>query len=196
MSDPLLQFPWFDLVLILALVALNGVLSMSELAIVSSREARLRAMVKSGSKGARHALDLASDPGRFLSTVQIGITLIGIIAGAYSGASLGGPVGQRIARLGVDPNTAQTLGFALVIMVTTYASLVIGELVPKQFALRRPEGIAATVALPMRWLSRATAPFVWLLDKTSKGIFRLLRLDRESDDHVTAEDLHLVVAEA
>ncbi|MBA2466332.1 MAG: HlyC/CorC family transporter [Sphingomonas sp.] len=196
MSDPLLPFPWLDLVLILALVALNGVLSMSELAIVSSREARLRAMVKSGNRGARHALDLAADPGRFLSTVQIGITLIGILAGAYSGASLGEPVAQRVALLGVEPDTARTIGFGLVIVVVTYLSLVIGEIVPKQFALRSPEPIAAIVARPLGWLSKLTAPFVWLLDKTSALIFRALGLDRESRNQVTAEELHLVVAEA
>ncbi len=196
MSGPLLPFPWFDLVLILALVALNGVLSMSELAIVSSREARLRAMVKSGSKGAKYALDLAADPGRFLSTVQIGITLIGILAGAYSGASLGQPVAQRVALLGLEPETAQTVGFGLVIAIVTYASLVIGEIVPKQFALRSPEPIAAIVSRPLIWLSRLTAPFVWLLDKTSALIFRALGLDRESRNQVTAEELHLVVAEA
>ncbi len=196
MSDALLPFPWFDLVLILALVAVNGVLSMSELAIVSSREARLKAMAKSGSRGARCALDLASEPGRFLSTVQIGITLIGILAGAYSGASLGEPVAQRIARLGIDAETAETVGFGLVIVVTTFASLVIGELVPKQFALRNPEAIAATVARPMGWLSKITAPFVWLLDQTSALIFRLLGLNREAKNVVTAEELQLVVAEA
>ena len=196
MSAQLLPFPWFDLVLILALVALNGVLSMSELAIVSSREARLRAMVKSGSKGAKTALDLAADPGRFLSTVQIGITMIGILAGAYSGASLGTPVAQRVALLGVEPETAQTIGFTLVIVIVTYASLVIGEIVPKQFALRSPEPIAAIVARPLVWLSKLTAPFVWLLDKTSALIFRALGLDRESRNQVTAEELHLVVAEA
>ena len=194
--QPLAPFPWLDVVIIIMLVCLNGVFAMSELAVVSARKPRLKAMARAGRRGAQTALDLASDPGRFLSTVQIGITLIGIIAGAYSGASLGGPTGQRIALLGVDPDTAQTLGFVVVIVITTYASLVIGELVPKQFALRKPEGIAATVALPMRWLSRATAPFVWLLDRTSALVFRLLRLNRESGDHVTAEDLHLVVAEA
>jgi putative hemolysin len=195
-SQPLAPFPWLDVVIILLLVCLNGVFSMSELAVVSARKPRLKAMARAGRRGAQTALDLASDPGRFLSTVQIGITLIGIIAGAYSGASIGGPTGERIALLGVDPETAQTLGFILVIVLTTFASLVVGELVPKQFALRNPEGIAVKVALPMRWLSRATAPFGWLLDKTSGLIFRLLRLNRESGDHVTAEDLHLVVAEA
>lgn len=196
MSDALLPFPWLDLVLILALVALNGLLSMSELAIVSAREARLKAMAKSGSSGARCALDLAAEPGRFLSTVQIGITLIGILAGAYSGASLGEPVGQRLALLGIDAETAMSLGFGTVIVVTTYASLVIGELVPKQFALRNPEAIAAIVARPMGWLSKLTSPLVWLLDKTSALIFRLFGLNRETRNVVTAEELHLVVAEA
>ncbi|WP_129794481.1 hemolysin family protein [Sphingosinicella sp. CPCC 101087] len=195
-SIPLEPFPWLDVAIILFLVALNGVFAMSELAIVSSRRPRLRALAKSGRKGAQTALDLAADPGRFLSTVQIGITLIGILAGAYSGASLGGPVGQRLVPLGLDPEMAQSVGFVLVIILTTYASLVVGELVPKQFALRAPEPIAAFIALPMLWLSRATAPFVWLLDRTSALIFRLLGLRRETGDHVTAEDLHLVVAEA
>jgi putative hemolysin len=196
MSDALLPFPWLDLVLILALVAINGLLSMSELAIVSARDARLKAMAKAGSKGAKCALDLAAEPGRFLSTVQIGITLIGILAGAYSGASLGTPVGQRLALFGIDPESAQSLGFGIVIVVTTFASLVIGELVPKQFALRNPELIAATVARPMGWLSKITSPFVWLLDQTSALIFRLLGLNREARNVVTAEELHLVVAEA
>ena len=189
-------FPWLDVAVILLLVALNGLFAMSELAIVSARRPRLRAMAKTGRTGAQAALDLASDPGRFLSAVQIGITMIGILAGAYSGARLGEPVGQRLALLGIEPELALTLGFWAVIILTTYASLVIGELVPKQFALRAPEPIAAWVALPMLWLSKATAPFVWLLDRTSALIFRLLGLTRESADQVTAEDLHLVVAEA
>jgi len=196
MSEPLLPFPWLDLVLVLALVAINGLLSMSELAIVSAREARLKAMAKSGSAGAKCALGLAADPGRFLSTVQIGITLIGILAGAYSGASLGEPVAQRIQLLGLEPDTARSVGFGLVIVIITYASLVIGELVPKQFALRNPEPIAAIMARPMSWLSKATAPFVWLLDRTSAAIFRLVGLNREDRNAVTAEELHLVVAEA
>jgi putative hemolysin len=183
-------------VIILLLVALNGVFAMSELAIVSSRKPRLKAMARSGRKGAQRAIDLASDPGRFLSTVQIGITLIGIVAGAYSGASLGGPVGERLAGYGLAPETARTLGFAIVIILTTYASLVIGELVPKQFALRAPEPIAAFMAYPMQWLAHATAPLVWLLDRTSALIFRLLRMRRDPSSVVTAEELHLVVAEA
>jgi putative hemolysin len=196
MSDHLAPIPWLDVVLLLALIALNGVLAMSELAIVSSREARLKAMARSGSSGAQCALDLAAEPGRFLSTVQSGITLIAIFAGAFSGASLGEPTAQRLERAGLSAGTAHTVGFAVVIVLTTYFSLVIGEIVPKQIALRSPEPIAIVMARPMRWLSRITAPFVWLLDRSSVLIFKLFGFDRESKNQVTAEELHLVVAEA
>ena len=154
---PLPPFPWIDVAIILTLVALNGVFAMSELAIVSARRARLEGKAKT-SRGARAALDLAADPGKFLSTVQIGITLIGVLTGAYSGASLGGPVAARLAALGLAPATAETLGFALVIGLTTYVSLIVGELVPKQFALRAPEAVASIVAVPMQWLAKGTAP--------------------------------------
>src|SRR3954471_17004199 len=137
MSDHLAPIPWYDVVLLLALIALNGVLAMSELAIVSSREARLRAMARSGSRGAQCALDLAAEPGRFLSTVQSGITLIAIFAGAFSGEKLGEPTAERMQYyLGLSPDTSHTVGFGFVIVLTTYVSLVIGEIVPKQIALR------------------------------------------------------------
>lgn len=197
MPDQLLTpFPWIDVAIIFALIALNGVFAMSELAIVSSRRPRLEAMARKGSGGAQVALAMSGDPGKLLSTVQIGITLIGILAGAYSGASLGGPTGERLARLGLDPDVSGEVGFAVVIAITTYVSLIVGELVPKQFALRSPEPIAALIARPMLWLSKATAPLVWALDSTSALIFRLVGLKRESEDHVTAEELHLIVAEA
>ena len=196
MSGPLQPIPWISVLLVLALIVLNGVLSMSELAIVSSREARLKALARSGSKGAQCAIDLASEPGRFLSTVQIGITLIGILTGAFSGATLGVPAAQRLELLGLDAETAQSVGFGVVIVLTTFASLVVGEIVPKQFALRSPEPIAVLMSRPMRWLAKLTAPFVWVLDQTSAAIFRLLGFDRESKNQVTAEELHLVVAEA
>ncbi len=189
-------FPWIDVLIILALVALNGVFAMSELAIVSARKARLEAMVRGGRRGAKAAIALAADPGKFLSTVQIGITLIGIINGAYSGASLGTPTAARLAALGIPTQIADNIGFAIVIVLTTYASLIVGELVPKQIALRNPEPVAAWVALPMTWLATITKPLVWVLDASSALIFRLLRLNRESDEHVTAEELHLIVAEA
>ncbi|MBN8849047.1 MULTISPECIES: hemolysin family protein [unclassified Sphingomonas] len=189
-------FPWFDVLIILALVALNGVFAMSELAIVSARKARLEAMARTGKRGARAAIVLAADPGKFLSTVQIGITLIGVLAGAYSGASLGHPTAARLEAWGLGHNAAENLGFALVIGLTTFASLIVGELVPKQIALRSPEPIAAMMAVPMTWLAAATKPVVWFLDSTSALVFRLLGLNRESEDQVTAEELHLIVAEA
>jgi putative hemolysin len=196
MSDHLAPIPWLDVLLLLALIALNGVLAMSEMAIVSSRDARLKAMARSGSSGAQCALDLANEPGRFLSTVQSGITLIAIFAGAFSGAHLGEPAADRLELAGLSQDTAHTVGFGLVIVITTFVSLVVGEIVPKQIALRSPEPIAVLVAKPMRWLSRIVHPFVWLLDRSSAGIFKLFGLDRESKNQVTAEELHLVVAEA
>lgn len=190
-------FPWSDVAIILVLILLNGVFAMSELALVSSRDPRLQAAEKRGSRGARIARQLAADPGRFLSTVQVGITLIGVLTGAYSGASLGQPVAERLqALLGLDAQTALTVAFAVVIALTTYASLIAGELVPKQFALRSPERVAIIVAPMMYWLSRIAAPLVWLLDTSSALVFRLLGLNRESEERVTAEELHLIVAEA
>ncbi len=194
--DPLPPIPWIDVAIILALVALNGVFAMSELAIVSARKARLEAMARTGKRGAQTAIDLAADPGKFLSTVQIGITLIGIINGAYSGASLGTPAGARIEALGVEAELAQTIGFAIVIAFTTYVSLIFGELVPKQFALRSPEPFAVVIAPMMKLLARITAPIVWVLDRSSALVFRLLGLNRESENRVTAEELHMIVAEA
>jgi putative hemolysin len=196
MSDHLTPIPWQDVLIILALILLNGALAMGELSIVSSREARLKAMAKSGSSGARCALDLAADPGRFLSTVQSGITLIAIFAGAFSGSTLGEPVAERIELLGLSHNSAHTVGFGIVIVLTTYFSLVIGEIVPKQIALRSPEPIATVMARPMKLLSKVVAPFVWVLQRSSSLILALLGLNRESKNHVTAEELHLVVAEA
>jgi putative hemolysin len=195
-QPPLPPFPWADIPIILALVALNGLFAMSELAIVSARKPRLRAMAAAGHRGAAAALALTASPGRFLSTIQIGITLIGIIAGAFSGATLSEPTALRFERLGLSPEPAETAAYALVIGLTTFAAIIVGELVPKQFALRRPEPIAVTMALPMLWLSWITAPLGWLLDRTSALVFRLLGLKREGDSHVTAEELRLVVAEA
>ncbi len=189
-------YPWTDVLVIAGLILLNGVFAMSELAIVSARTARLKMAADRGSGNAKCALGLAADPGKFLSTVQIGITLVGIIAGAYSGASLGGPTGERLAALGVPPRAADEIGFALVIFATTYFSLVVGELVPKQIALRAAEPIALFAARPMAWLSRVMAPFVWLLDRSSGLLLRLLGVRHAGDNGVTAEELHMIFAEA
>ena len=197
MSDHLLPIPWLDVLLILALVVLNGVLAMGELAIVSSREARLKALAKSGSRGAQCALDLASDPGRFLSTVQSGITLISIFAGAFSGASA-----RRARRASgwsfsaCSPKPRIRSASALVIVLTTYVSLVIGEIVPKQIALRSPEPIAVDRVAADALAVADHRPVRLAAERTSALIFRLLGLDRESKNQVTAEELHLVVAEA
>ncbi len=189
-------FPWPDAFVIVGLVVLNGLFSMSELAIVSARPARLKVAADAGSGGAKMALTLASDPGKFLSTVQIGITLVGIIAGAYSGSSLGGPTAERLAALGVPAQYADDAGFVLVIAVTTYLSLVVGELVPKQLALKAAEPIAVVASRPMAIVARVTAPFVWALDRSSGLIIRLLGLTKGSDQEVTAEELQMIFAEA
>lgn len=189
-------FPWSDVLIIAGLILLNGLFSMSELAIVSARPARLKVEAERGHRGAEAALALAADPGRFLSTVQIGITLVGIIAGAYSGASLGGPVGEVLLGLGVPPRWAPEAGFALVIALTTYFSLVVGELVPKQVALRAAEPIAMLAAQPMALVARLTAPFVWLLDRSSGLVLRLMGVRHSGEAALSAEELHMIFAEA
>ncbi|WP_240320698.1 hemolysin family protein [Sphingomonas crusticola] len=193
---PLHPFPWFSLAILIALILVNAAFAMSELAIVSSRKPRLEAMARRGRKGARVALDLAADPGKFLSTVQTGITLTAVISGAFSGAALGSPVAERLETFGLGHEAAEHWGFGLVIVATTYLSLVVGELVPKQIALTAPEPIAVFASRPMLWLSRAAAPFVWLLEHSSALLIRLMGLHRKRDSQVTAEELHLVVAEA
>ncbi len=189
-------FPWTDVIIIAGLILLNGLFAMSELAIVSARPARLKLLVDRGSLGARAAMGLASDPGKFLSTVQIGITLVGIIAGAYSGASLGGPTAERLVALGLPERFAEETGFAIVIALTTYFSLVIGELVPKQVALRAAEKIAVIAAPPMVLVARATAPVVWLLDRSSALLLRVIGVRHKGEHALTADELQMVIAEA
>ena len=189
-------YPWTDVIVIAGLILLNALFAMSELAIVSARPARLKVAAEGGHKGARTALALAADPGKFLSTVQIGITLVGIIAGAYSGASLGGPTAERLVALGMPADWAEEVGFAIVIALTTYFSLVVGELVPKQIALRSAEQIAMIAAVPMALIARIAAPFVWLLDRSSSFLVRVLGARGKGGQSLTAEELHLVFAEA
>jgi len=177
------------------LIALNGFFALSELAIVSARRTRLQTMARAGRRGAQTALTLAENPGRFLSTAQIGITLIGILAGAFSGEKLGGPVGDRLTGLGLAPGAAHSLGFAAVIALTTYFSLTIGELIPKQLALRSAEPIAAAVAPFMAGLARVAAPVAWLLDRSSRIVLALFGRPR-GPAQVTAEEVQMVVAEA
>ncbi|MGB3738674.1 MAG: hemolysin family protein [Pontixanthobacter sp.] len=189
-------FPWTDLLIIAGLIVLNGVFAMSELAIVSARTTRLQQAEAEGSGSARIAMDLAADPGKFLSTVQIGITLIGIISGAYSGASLGGPVGERLGALGLPADLTDQAGFALVIALTTYFALVVGELVPKQLALRAAVPISLVMARPMAVLAKIAAPVVWILDTSSGLLIRLFGQQPDGQASVTAEELHMIFADA
>jgi len=187
---------YLEVLIVVALVILNGVLAMSELAVVSSRPWRLRAMAERGVHGARAALDLATDPGRFLSTVQVGITLVGIVAGAFSGASLGLRLSLWFQGLGMPEKFAEPIGFTLIVTAITYVSLVVGELVPKQIALRNPEVIACHVARPMQWLSWIAAPIVWLLDGSGRLLIRLMGQTSVAEATVTDEEIRTLIAEA
>ena len=187
---------YIELVVVAVLTLLNGLLAMAELAVVSSRRARLQSLVDRQISGSRRALALASDPGRFLSTVQIGITLIGILSGAFSGATLGLRLGDWLHSLGVPPGAAEPLGVGLVVAAITYASLIIGELVPKQIALRNPERIAVLVAPAMTVLAKVAGPLVWLLDLSGRAVLRILGQHSQSSERVTEEEIHTLVAEA
>ena len=185
-----------ELGIALLLIGLNGLFALSELAIVSARKARLKTMADNGRAGAGTALRLAEEPGRFLSTVQIGITLVGVLAGAFSGAALGAMLTDIMKAQGVAENVAEPLGFGLVVAAITYLSVVVGELVPKHLALKNPEGIACAVAPLMALLSRIAAPIVWMLDASTKLIFRLMGQSTESESAVTEEEIKTIVAEA
>jgi putative hemolysin len=184
-----------ELIIALALVALNGVFALSELAIVSARRPRLKALAEQGRRGANTALTLMEDSGRFLSTVQIGITLVGILAGAFSGAALGGRLTDIFLAQGMPEGVAEPLGFGLVIGLITYLSIVIGELVPKQLALRHPEGIACAMAPVMLVVSKVAAPAVWLLNASTSLIFGLFG-PGEGEAKVTEEEIKMLVGEA
>jgi len=180
-------------VLLLLLLVANGVFAAAELSIASSRKVRLQQRAEAGDAGARAALDLANEPGRFLSTVQIGITLISILTGAFGGSSLGAFIGTALDRVPpLAPFSAQ-LGVFLAILVITYLSLVIGELVPKQLALGNPEMIAARVARPMGRLAVFASPVVWLLSRSTALILRLLGSKPSTEPAVTEEEITILV---
>ena len=185
-----------ELAVAVCLILLNGVFSLSELAVVSARKMRLKAMVEARRPGASAALALAENPGRFLSTVQIGITLVGILAGAFSGAALGERLTGILEDQGVPARFAEPLGYVIVIGLITYLSVVVGELVPKNLALRNAETIACFVAPPMRIVSRIAIPVVWLLDESTRLIFRVFGQNTEPENAVTEEEIRTVMAEA
>ncbi|WP_448953462.1 hemolysin family protein [Labrys neptuniae] len=186
---------FLEIAIIVFLTLLNGVLAMSELAIVSSRPARLRTLAGSR-RGAATALDLLRNPGRFLSTVQIGITLVGILSGAFSGATLGARLATWLQSQGLSVHAADTLGVGIVVVIITYLSLIVGELVPKQIALRNPERVAVRAAPAMRLLSKCAAPLVWFLDISGRTVLALLGQGGKTEETVTEEEVRTILKEA
>src|SRR6266404_3406629 len=185
-----------ELGIVTILIIVNGLLSMSELAIVSSRPARLAGLVEKGVRGSRRARALASDPGKFLSTVQIGITLIGVLSGAFSGATLGLRLTAWLVELGLSQGLAEAIGVGAVVTIITYASLIVGELVPKQIALRDPEAVAVRVAPYMVLLSKISLPLVWLLDRSGKALLWLIGHRGEAEAKVSEDEIRTLVVEA
>jgi putative hemolysin len=186
----------FEIAVVLVLITLNGLFALSELAVVSSRRSRLKALAQEGRRGANRALALAADPSRFLSTVQIGITAVGLVAGAYSGATLSADLTLVLIERGVPDGVADWLAYVCVFSAITYLSLIVGELVPKNLALRHPEGIACAVAPLMTKLSHVAAPAVWLLEISTTAVFWLLRQKPHRQSTVTEEEIKMLIAEA
>jgi putative hemolysin len=187
---------YIEIAIVVALILVNGLLAMSELAIVSARPARLKTMIDRGVGGAAKALALGADPGKFLSSVQIGITLVGVLSGAFSGATLGERLAGFLATQGVADSVAHPLGVGIVVALITYGSLIIGELVPKQIALRNPEKVAARAAPFMAALAKIAAPLVFLLDFSGRFVLWLLGQRGESEEKVTDDEIKMLVAEA
>jgi putative hemolysin len=187
---------YLELAIVAGLVFINALLAMAELAVVSSRRARLQGLVDREVVGARRALALASDPGRFLSTVQIGITLVGVISGAFSGATIGLRLGEWLTSQGLPPGLAEPIGVALVVAAITYISLIAGELVPKQIALRNPEKVAVRVAPVMTIIARVGSPLVWLLDSSGRLLLHALGHRSQPERGVTDDEIRALIAEA
>ncbi|WP_174254923.1 hemolysin family protein [Acidisphaera sp. S103] len=185
----------FEIVVILLLIVVNGLFSLSELALVSVRRARLAVLERKGVKGAAAARSLSDDPQRFLPTVQVGITLVSVFTGVFGGARLASHLQAWLETIPSIAGFAEELALTVVVIVTTYLTLVLGELVPKQLALRGPEMMAIRVARPIAILSRLVAPAVWLLGKSSDGILLLFGLRHASRQSVTEEELKALLIE-
>lgn len=183
-----------DLLIIVALILLNGVFSMSEVALISARKSKLAAEAKEGRINAAMALKLANEPDRFLSTIQIGITLIGILTGLFSGATIATDFGEWLAGFGLGPETAMTVAKVVIVAAVTYLSIVVGELVPKRIGIGCADSIAKVVAGPMRLLSVVTYPLVWLLSVSTSGVVRLLRLNTGTSK-VTEDEIKTLIQE-
>ncbi len=176
---------YLEILIVLVLIGLNGLLAMSELAVVSARPARLKLRAEKGEKRAVTALNLAEDQGRFLASAQIGISLVAILSGAFSGATLGLRLVSTLSDWGMSYTIAQPFGIGLVVVAITYLSLIFGELVPKQIALRAPESVAMRVAPLMQLISKIAAPLIWLLDRSGNLVLRLIRQADKPDAGVS-----------
>jgi putative hemolysin len=185
----------FEITVIFLLLLANGVFAMAEMAVVAARKARLRRLAEQGNWNARVALDLAESPNRFLSTVQIGITLVGIFAGAFAGATLAKELASPLARVSLIAPYAEEIALGVVVVAITYFSLVLGELVPKRFALSNPEGVAMALARPMNWLSRLARPLVSLLSVSTDALLRLLGFRPEKETAVSEEEVRVLMQE-
>ena len=184
-----------EVLIILFLIILNGVFSMSEIALISARKNRLETAAKKGNKNAQIALDLANSPNKFLSTVQIGITLIGILTGIYSGDKITHDVQAFVEGFEMLKPFAPSLAVGVVVVILTFFSLVLGELLPKRIGLNHPEAIAKAVALPMKIISIITAPFIWLLTTSTEFLLKVLRIKPTADGKVTEEEIKAIIKE-
>lgn len=183
-----------EIIIIIGLILLNGLFAMSEVALISARKSRLNTDVKKGSKSARMALKLANEPDRFLSTVQIGITLIGILTGIYSGNKIASNFTETLLAWGVSAKYASTLAQGLIVMVVTYLSIIFGELVPKRIGMSMAENAAKVMARPMNMLSVIALPFVWILSKSTEAMFNVLGF-KQADNKVTEEEIKSIIQE-
>ncbi len=184
-----------EIVMLFILIVANGIFAMSEIAIVSSRKARLEKLADEGSAGALAALELTKEPTQLLSTVQVGITLIGIVTGAYGGATLAKPIAGYLKTLPVVGFYGETISLTVVIAAITYLSLIIGELVPKKIALNNPESIAVIIAIPMRFFAKMSAPVVRLLSTSTEIVLQVLRVKQPDEPPVTEEEIKILIAE-
>ncbi|MEW6468655.1 MAG: hemolysin family protein [Bacteroidota bacterium] len=184
-----------EILIIFCLILLNGVFAMSEISMVSSRKIRLERAAKKGDKGARMALELHQNPSKFLSTVQIGITLIGILTGIYSGEKIEDDLNRYLSQFESLRNYSETLAVTIIVVILTFFSLVLGELVPKRIGLVMPETIARILAFPMYTISLIAAPFIWLLTVTTEALVKVLGISKPKDSQVTEEEIRAIIQE-
>ncbi len=178
-----------DILIILGLILVNGLFAMSEIAVVSSKRIRLQKLSENGSRGAQVALELSDSPSRFLSTIQVGITLIGIFNGAFGEASLVAQLAPRLEAIPLIAEFAREVALGIVVVCITFSSLILGELLPKRIAMQYPETVASLIAMPMQWLSKIMGPFVKILTFTTEALLRLVGLHQARNVAVTEEEI-------